>query len=174
MLAEWFGPPHVAEIWDAPRSFPDIREEYLPKLYHTSDVKPYVAYLDHEAAGYIQFYVAVETSDGWWPGQDDPGVLGIDLFLSDEGSLGQGLGTRMVRAFVDFLFKDPSIWRVQVDPAPENSRAIRPRVAPRSSRLSNSRGPRTGERFGLCFRLRTAPGFPDGLFPLSDPYTSAR
>jgi RimJ/RimL family protein N-acetyltransferase len=69
--------------------------------------------------------VAVETEDGWWPGQQDRGVLGIDLFLADEARLNQGLGTRLIEAFVSKLFQDLSVWRIQVDPDPTNGRAIR-------------------------------------------------
>lgn len=42
-----------------------------------------------------------------------------------EDQLGRGLGTAMVRAFVEMLFRDPSVTRVQTDPAPGNARAIR-------------------------------------------------
>jgi aminoglycoside 6'-N-acetyltransferase-1b len=31
----------------------------------------------------------------------------------------------MVRAFVQFLFADPAVTRIQTDPTPENRRAIR-------------------------------------------------
>ncbi len=60
-----------------------------------------------------------------WPGQHDRGVLGIDLFLADGARLNQGLGTLLVEAFVRKLFNDPSICRIQVDPAPTKRRAVR-------------------------------------------------
>lgn len=78
-----------------------------------------------EPIGYIQSYVAVETSDGWWAGQHDPSVRGIDQFLADAARLGQGLGTLMVREFAELLFQDPAVSKIQADPAPTNARAIR-------------------------------------------------
>jgi RimJ/RimL family protein N-acetyltransferase len=39
--------------------------------------------------------------------------------------LGQGLGTAMVGEFVQFLWRDPAVTRIQADPAPTNARAIR-------------------------------------------------
>jgi len=39
--------------------------------------------------------------------------------------LGRGLGSAMVRAFVEQLFQDPEVTRIQADPSPENERAIR-------------------------------------------------
>ncbi len=62
---------------------------------------------------------------GWWEDETDPGVRGIDQFLADGARLGQGLGTRMVSAFVRRLFEDREVTRVQTDPDPHNARAIR-------------------------------------------------
>jgi RimJ/RimL family protein N-acetyltransferase len=49
----------------------------------------------------------------------------MDQFLADESRLNQGLGTAMVRAFVDRLLGDPAVTKVQTDPSPANARAIR-------------------------------------------------
>lgn len=126
LLHEWRNRPHVVAIWDGdPPTLEEIRQKYLPRITGSSDVVPYIASLDGEATGYVQSYVAVETEEGWWSGQHDRGVLGIDLFLADGERLGQGLGTRMVRAFVGHLFRDPEVHTIQVDPAPDNPRAIR-------------------------------------------------
>ena len=75
--------------------------------------------------GYIQSNVVKDGSDGWSPGEHDPGAPGIDQFLADETQLGRGLGTRMIRSFVAQLFADPGVTRVQTDPSPQNARAIR-------------------------------------------------
>lgn len=55
---------------------------------------------------------------------DRPHALGADQFIGLPERLGQGLGTRMLRAFLAFLFEDPRVTSVQVDPSPENARAI--------------------------------------------------
>jgi aminoglycoside 6'-N-acetyltransferase-1b len=125
MLAEWLKRPHVCEWWDACQSLEEVHEKYLPRLVDESSVVPYFAYLDGTPIGYIQSYVATATSDGWWPDEHDPGVRGIDQFLADEQRLRQGLGTRMVTEFVKVLFRDPSVTKIQADPAPTNARAIR-------------------------------------------------
>lgn len=102
-----------------------VRETYLPRLEDASRVTPYIAYLEAEPIGFIQSYVAVESGDGWWVGQHDPGVRGIDQFLADAARLGQGLGTCMVRNFARLLFADLTVGTIQADPAPTNVRAIR-------------------------------------------------
>jgi aminoglycoside 6'-N-acetyltransferase-1b/aminoglycoside 6'-N-acetyltransferase-2 len=84
----------------------------------------YIAYLDDTPIGYLQSYVVKDSGDGWWENETDPGARGIDQYLADPASLGQGLGTRMIRAFVDFLFQDPAVTRIQTDPSPDNPRGI--------------------------------------------------
>jgi RimJ/RimL family protein N-acetyltransferase len=88
-------------------------------------VRAYVAHHAGVPIGFIQSYVAAAAGDGWWPDETDPGVVGIDQFLADPTRLGQGLGSAMVRAFVDVLFEDPAVTRIQLDPDPTNARAIR-------------------------------------------------
>lgn len=118
MLAEWLTRPHVtAAGWDG-----SLVEDL--ELFGDA-VTPYIAYDASERVGYIQSYVAAEAGNGWWPDERDPGVRGIDLFLADESRLGKGLGTRVIQDFVDFLFGDASVTKIQVDPAPDNARAIR-------------------------------------------------
>ena len=118
MLADWLTRPHVtAAGWD--RTLLDDLDSF------GAAVAPYIAYEDDEPVGYIQSYIAAAAGNGWWPDERDPGVRGIDLFLADESRLGKGLGTRIVQAFAEFLFSDPGVTRIQIDPAPTNARAIR-------------------------------------------------
>ena len=125
MLAEWRGRAHVAEWFGPPDSIPELRDEFLGKTGAPPQVRGYIALLDGRPIGFIQSYVAAEAGDGWWPDERDPGVRGIDQFLSEDSDLGRGLGTAMVRAFLDYLFSDPNVTKVQTDPSPDNSRAIR-------------------------------------------------
>ena len=113
LVATWLARPHVAQWWDGPIALePEVRQ--------------FIGLLQGEPIGYVQAYQAVAChADGWWLEVTDPGVYGIDQFLADGAKLGRGLGTEMVRAFVAQLFADPRVTRVQVDPAPANSRAIR-------------------------------------------------
>lgn len=124
LLTEWRNRPHVAEWWDGPASFDDVRADIAPENAAPGD-RRYLACIEGHPVGYIQSYVAAGSGDGWWPEVRDPGVRGIDQFLADADRLGQGLGTRMVREFVDYLIEDPEVTAVQVDPDPENARAIR-------------------------------------------------
>jgi RimJ/RimL family protein N-acetyltransferase len=125
MLVEWLARPHVAEFWDAPRTVEDVTSEYSAGIADDSAVRAYIAWRDGNPIGFIQSYVAASAGDGWWADERDPGVLGIDQFIADESNLNRGIGTAMVREFVEMLFRDPSTTRVQTDPSPRNLRAIR-------------------------------------------------
>jgi aminoglycoside 6'-N-acetyltransferase Ib len=125
MLCEWLNRPHVAEWWGSCRSVEEVRAKYLPRMADSSAVVPYVAFRGDIPVGYIQSYVAAAATDGWWPNEHDLGVRGVDQFLADAQSLGRGLGAEMIRQFVKFLFLDPAVTKIQADPAPTNTRAIR-------------------------------------------------
>jgi RimJ/RimL family protein N-acetyltransferase len=75
---------------------------------------------------FVQSYVVMGSGGGWWEDETDPGARGIDQFLANASNSGQGLGSAMVRAFVEQLFKNPRVTTVQTDPSPwDNERAIR-------------------------------------------------
>jgi RimJ/RimL family protein N-acetyltransferase len=124
LLYDWLNRPHIQEWWHGPRSLESVREEYSPPDPFGA-ARPHIAYLERQPAGYIQYYVVAEGGEEWWPDDPGPGVLGIDQFLADAARLGQGLGTAMVSQFTAFLFRDPSVTQIRVDPRPDNARAIR-------------------------------------------------
>ena len=125
MLHEWLRRPHVAEWWGPPPSLAQVEAEFEPLMGDQSTTRAYVVLVDGRPIGYIQSYVALGSGDGWWPDERDPGVRGIDQFLANAEDLGRGLGSAMVRAFVERLFADRAVTRVQTDPSPRNRRAIR-------------------------------------------------
>lgn len=125
LLHEWLGRPHVAEWWGPAPTLAEVEEEYGPLTSAESTTVPYLFLGDGAPIGYIQSYVVMGSGDGWWPDEEDPGARGIDQFLADPEQLGRGVGTAMVRAFVQQLFGDPAVTRVQTDPSPGNRRAVR-------------------------------------------------
>jgi aminoglycoside 6'-N-acetyltransferase Ib len=125
MLHDWSGRSHIAEWWGRAPSIDEVRSHYTPYIDGTDTTEGYIALADGEPVGFIQVYIAKDSGGGWWEHETDPGVRGIDQFLCNEHQLGQGLGSAMVRAFVDRLFEDPGVTRVQTDPSPDNPRAIR-------------------------------------------------
>jgi len=98
----------------------------LPRLAEDSSVRPYIAQLNGIPVGFIQSYVAMaQQVSGWWTDETDPGAVGIDQFLACAENLGKGIGTEMIARFVQRLIHDFMVTKIQTDPAPTNSRAIR-------------------------------------------------
>ncbi|WP_295645618.1 AacA4 family aminoglycoside N(6')-acetyltransferase [uncultured Methylibium sp.] len=126
LLHDWLNRPHIAEWWGGERpTLAEVRAHYHPQAMAAERVTPYIAMQGDVPIGYAQSYVAMGSGDGWWEDVTDPGVRGIDQSLADAALLGQGLGTQMVRALVERLFRDPAVTSIQTDPAPHNLRAIR-------------------------------------------------
>ena len=106
-LAEIGREPEVARWWrdvDEPRLREKVAEGHAFAIVH-----------DGEVAGLVQ----------WWE-NDDPEFrhAGIDLFLT-AGLHGRGLGSDAVRAVARWLVEERGHHRITIDPALENTRAIR-------------------------------------------------
>jgi len=126
MLHEWVNRPHIVEWWGGERpSLQEVQEHYLPWIRGEGNVTPYIGLIHGKPFAYAQSYVALGSGDGWWESETDPGVRGIDVSIADPELLGQGLGTILVCALVELLFADRQVTKVQIDPAPNNLRAIR-------------------------------------------------
>lgn len=125
MLFRWLRRPHLVEWWRGEQTAEDVRAKYLPRIAGEEAARPFIALLDGEPCGYIQYYRASAGNPDWWPDTPGPGVLGIDQFLADENRLNRGLGTAMVSRFVALLFEDSAVNEIRVDPRPDNARAIR-------------------------------------------------
>lgn len=125
MLREWLLRPHVAEWWGPAESISELREEYIDRAGEPNAVRAYIAYLRASPIGFIQAYVVIGSGGGWWKEETDPGARGTDQFLAEASRLGKGLGSAMIRAFLEQLFSDPQVSVVQTDPNPTNRRAIR-------------------------------------------------
>lgn len=120
LIESWLAEPHVQRWWDP-------SEIGLSNIAgHLADpvVMPYLIVIEARPVGYFQAYHA--NRDPFWGGFEVPReTIGIDLFLGPADSLGRGFGGRAIRLFVDELRRRPGIVRAQIDPAPENERAIR-------------------------------------------------
>ena len=126
MLHDWLNRTHIVEWWGGERpSLEAVREKYLPQVLAQDRVVPYIGMLGDTPFAYAQSYVALGAGGGWWEEETDPGVRGIDQSIGYPELLGKGLGCTLVRALVDVLFADPSVTKIQTDPAPNNLRAIR-------------------------------------------------
>lgn len=102
--------PGIASRWGEPDEV-----ELLSKAAGTDESTAFAIELEGEVVGLIQYHE-----------EDDPMYrhAGIDLFLSPNVH-GQGLGTDAVRTLALHLVRDRGHHRLVIDPAADNTAAIR-------------------------------------------------
>lgn len=123
LLCRWFEKPHVLEWWNDRLTPEEIKEKYGKRI-GDSIICPYIAYLNDQPIGFIQYYLASKVGDGWWPNEDDA-TVGLDQFIGDENFIGKGYGTTMIKEFIHLLFQNPTITKIITEADPSNHRARR-------------------------------------------------
>jgi aminoglycoside 6'-N-acetyltransferase len=124
LLTHWLQQPHVRAFWDdGERDEAAVRAHYFRPGRH---VPGFVFLVDGQAAGFIQreqvtaghpfFAWAAPHGETW----------GLDLLIGEEALTGQGLGPRVITAFLQELrTQRPATARLLIDPALDNRRALR-------------------------------------------------
>lgn len=103
-LHTWLNEPGVVRWWEDD----DVTWEGVVHDYGSAAVddeaEHWIAVVDGRDLGWIQCYAVVdepEEAQPWWELGVDRTAAGIDYLIGDPASRGAGLGTRMVRAFVE-------------------------------------------------------------------------
>ncbi|HHT0594763.1 TPA: GNAT family N-acetyltransferase [Legionella anisa] len=123
LLCEWFKKPHVLEWWNDHLTPEQIKEKYGMRL-DDDVVCPYIAYMNNTPIAFIQYYWASKVGEGWWP-NEDANTVGLDQFIGEEHYINKGIGTLMIKEFIEFLFQNPRIKKIITEADPNNLRAKR-------------------------------------------------
>ncbi len=123
LLRKWLKEPHVTEFWQETQDEEKFRIKFLKK-FPERGVTAFIISVNSNPVGYIQYYEACKVGDGWWP-DAKPGTFGIDQFIGDPNLIGKGLGTAIIKKFVNHLFHKLKAEEIIADPEPKNERAIR-------------------------------------------------
>jgi aminoglycoside 6'-N-acetyltransferase len=83
-----------------------------------------IAEADGVPIGFMQIIDPLREDSHYW-GDCPPGLRAIDIWIGEEASLGQGLGTEMMRMAIERCFTDPSVHAILIDPMASNARARR-------------------------------------------------
>lgn len=125
LLHGWRQREHVARWWGEPPSLQEVRDEYLPAIRGEEPTEAYLILREGLPIGFIQTYRLADWS-AFWPEVDEPGAAGMDLFIGEPELIGQGLGPRIIRAFVErVVFARPEIVSCWADPDARNRRSVR-------------------------------------------------
>src|SRR5260221_12192758 len=98
----WLGRPHVSKWYAAaPSSFAEVVAKYGPRTEAGNAVRAFVVVLDGAEVGYIQTYPLAQVPEYAALLGCGAGAAGMDLFIADPGRMNRGLGSSVVRRFVD-------------------------------------------------------------------------
>ncbi len=94
LFARWLGRPHVAKWWHEPATV-----EHVAEKYSAADRKTpvFVVEVAGKPVGVIQMYKWADYPDDAF----EPSMIGIDYLIGEEGYVGRGVGSAMIRQFVE-------------------------------------------------------------------------
>lgn len=120
----WLHQDHVKKFWQEPEDEAELKEKFLVRLSAQS-VQSFIIVKDNIEIGYIQYYNAKKVGGNWWT-EEAPGTFGIDVVIGSLGHVGTGLGPAIIKEFLTFLCKkEKNVKSIIIDPAPDNTKAIR-------------------------------------------------
>lgn len=126
LLHEWLQRPHVKQWWSERETYDDVVEHYLPAIEGKSPTDLYLVQLDERPIAFVQTYLVSDHPEyGELVGEGD-GVAGMDLFIADAELTGRGLGSELIRRFVDeIVFARPGTVSCIADPDARNVASVR-------------------------------------------------
>ena len=123
----WLGRSHVSKWYaPAPSSFAEVVAKYGPRTEEGNVVRAFVVTLDGTDVGYIQTYPIARFPEYAAQLGSGAGVAGMDLFLADSWRMNHGLGSSVVRRFVDdVVFAQSGVETCVAGPSEGNAASIR-------------------------------------------------
>ncbi|MEQ1863188.1 MAG: GNAT family N-acetyltransferase [Micropepsaceae bacterium] len=118
-MAQLLREGEVAQWWDDPPDIDELRE-YLTHDY----VSAFCIVVANQTVGFAQVYHA--NCDPFWQSFGVPSeTFGLDLAIGAAGARNRGVGRAVVRLLIERLLAWPEVVRLQIDPDPDNARAVR-------------------------------------------------
>src|SRR5580692_4023025 len=110
LLCKWLNEPHVKEWWDDHLTDEETKSHYKKRIGDTA-VVPFIVFLNDKPIGFIQYYQANKVGDGWWPNEAE-GTIGIDQFIGEKDLINRGIGTKIIRVFIEYLFCNTNVKKI--------------------------------------------------------------
>jgi aminoglycoside 6'-N-acetyltransferase len=122
LVEEWLGREHVARWWHKPAE--ESIAEYRAALEGRDPTDLYAVELGGRPIGMLQTYLVSDYPEWNEIVQVGPGVAGLDILIGEEELIGQGLGPRILTAFVRDLVSAPSVVATVEEPNRRSWRAF--------------------------------------------------
>ena len=127
LLHEWIQRPHALPWYGDHGSYDDVVDHYSPALEGRDPTDHYIIVVDGAPVGMIQTYVVVDHPKyAKLIGVEDSATAGVDIIIGEEELTGRGLGTEVLRRFVDeIVFARRETTRCVADPDVRNTASLR-------------------------------------------------
>ena len=126
LMYEWLGREHVRRWWGARGDFEEAVEEYRAAIEGRDPTEHYAIVLRGDAVGLVQTYILADYPEYAALVDAGDGAAGLDLFIGEEGLIGSGLGTQVIRTFVsEVVFSRAETRACVADPDVRNLASIR-------------------------------------------------
>ena len=127
LLHEWLQRPHARRWWRDHGTYEGVVAHYLPAIEGSDPTDHYIVVLEGEAIGMVQTYVVADYPDyAALAGITDRVTAGVDIVIAEVELTGKGLGTDVLRRFVDdIVFARPETTSCVADPDARNLASLR-------------------------------------------------
>jgi RimJ/RimL family protein N-acetyltransferase len=124
-IHRWRNTPHILRWWHEPLTLEQVEAKYRPRITGDEPVRCFIILADDTPIGLIQTYRVGDFPEYAECLPMPPDAAGIDLFIGEDAYLHRGLGSRILRAFVNNVIVPSGVTTVSIDPSAENRIAIR-------------------------------------------------
>ncbi len=126
LVDEWLHLEHVRRWWGDPGSYTDVVDYYLPAIEGRDPTDLYAITVEEKPVGLIQTYLVSDYPRHATLVDAGEEAAGLDLLIGDPGLVGRGLGSEVIRAFVDsVVFARAATRSCVADPDVRNGASIR-------------------------------------------------
>ena len=128
LMYKWLTTDFVHKWYDKDKDWTleQIEKKYVPYANLETSVHPYVMIVDGEKAGYIQTYLIDDYPDYAQAVGIEENAAGLDLFIGEAEYIHKGLGSQIIRTFLDdVVFDLLDINLCIIGPEPDNKSAIK-------------------------------------------------
>jgi aminoglycoside 6'-N-acetyltransferase len=149
LLQRWLVEPHVLIWWREPLDRAGVHAKYGPRVDGTDPTHVFLIVVDGRSIGWIQWYRWSDYSAHALELGADMESAGMDLAIGERSMMGKGLGSDVIRQFIDeIIFVDSGIRSVVTDPQENNLRSLH--AFEKAGFTIGQKVKLTGENFQRC------------------------
>lgn len=128
VMAQWLSTKEVLEFYgdvNSPFTLQQVKDKYEPRVNGDIPVTPFIVELDSTPIGFLQQYKLNEEKQEEYGYPINLSIYGIDQFIGYSNLFNKGIGTKMIRKFIEYISQYKNVDIIILDPVISNIRAIK-------------------------------------------------